>query len=65
VTRGQLADSPPSPKRTRLVDVETGLIEDVIAAVPLRSAAPSAGAGGGGGDRRAAARPLQPEGKRQ
>jgi hypothetical protein len=42
---GQPADSPPSPKRTRLIDVETGLVEDVIAAVPLRSAAPSAGAG--------------------
>jgi hypothetical protein len=42
---GRPADSPPSPKRTRLVDVETGLVEDVIAAVPLRSAAPSAGAG--------------------
>jgi hypothetical protein len=41
---GRLAD--PSPKRTRVVDVKTGLIEDVIAAVPLRSAAPSAGAGG-------------------
>jgi hypothetical protein len=39
------ADSPPSPKRTQVVDVETGLVEDVIAAVPLRSAAPSAGAG--------------------
>jgi hypothetical protein len=42
---GRPADSPPSPKRTRLVDVETSLVEDVIAAVPLRSAAPSAGAG--------------------
>jgi hypothetical protein len=42
---GRPVDSPPSPKRTRLVDVETGLVEDVIAAVPLRSAAPSAGAG--------------------
>jgi hypothetical protein len=42
---GRPADSPPSPKRTRLVDVETGLVEDVIAAVPLHSAAPSAGAG--------------------
>jgi hypothetical protein len=39
------ADSPPSPKRTRIVDVETGLVGDVIATVPLRSAAPSAGAG--------------------
>jgi hypothetical protein len=38
-------DSPPAPKRTRVVDVETGLVEDVIAVVPLRSAAPSAGAG--------------------
>jgi hypothetical protein len=42
---GRPADSPSSPKRTRLVDVKTGLVEDVIAAVPLRSAAPSAGAG--------------------
>jgi hypothetical protein len=42
---GRPANSPPSPKRTRVVDVETGLIEDVIAAVPLCSAAPSAGAG--------------------
>jgi hypothetical protein len=42
---GRPADSPPSPKRTRVVDVETVLVEDVIAAVPLRSAAPSAGAG--------------------
>jgi hypothetical protein len=39
---GRPADSPPSPKRTRLVDVETGLVEDVIAAVSLRSAAPPA-----------------------
>jgi hypothetical protein len=39
---GRPADSPPSPKRTRVVDVETGLVTDVIAAVPLRSAAPSA-----------------------
>jgi hypothetical protein len=42
---GQPAGSPPSPKRTRVVDVETGLVEDVIASVPLRSAAPSVGAG--------------------
>jgi hypothetical protein len=42
---GRQADSPPSPKRTRVVDVETGLVEDVIAVVPLCSAAPSAGAG--------------------
>jgi hypothetical protein len=40
---GRPADSPPSPKSTRVVDVETGLVEDVIAAVPLHSAAPSAG----------------------
>jgi hypothetical protein len=46
---GQPADSPPSPKRTRIVDVETGVVEDVIAAVPLRSAAPSAEAGEGAG----------------
>jgi hypothetical protein len=43
---GRPADSPPSPKRTQVVDVETGLIEDVIAAVPLRSAAPLVQAGG-------------------
>jgi hypothetical protein len=43
---GRPADSPPSAKRTRIVDVETGVVEDVIAAVPLRSAAPSADAGG-------------------
>jgi hypothetical protein len=42
---GRPVDSPPSPKRTRIVDVETGLVGDVIATVPLRSAAPSAGAG--------------------
>jgi hypothetical protein len=42
---GRPADSPPSPKRTRVVDVETGLVEDVIAVMPLRSAAPSAEAG--------------------
>jgi hypothetical protein len=42
---GRPADSPPSAKRTRIVDVETGVVEDVIAAVPLRSAAPSAEAG--------------------
>jgi hypothetical protein len=42
---GQPANSPPSPKRTRVVDVQTGLVEDVIAVVPLHSAAPSAGAG--------------------
>jgi hypothetical protein len=58
---GRPADSPPSPKRTRIVDVETGLVGDVISAVPLRSAAPSAGAGG---NRRATARPPQPEGER-
>jgi hypothetical protein len=38
---GRPADSPPSPKRTCAVDVETGLVEDVIAVVPLRAAAPS------------------------
>jgi hypothetical protein len=46
---GRPADSPPSPKRTRVVDIETGLIEDVIAAMSLRSAAPSAEAGGEAG----------------
>jgi hypothetical protein len=51
---GRPADSPPSPKRTRVVDVETGVVENVIAAVPLRAAAPSdmpsvtAGAGAAG-----------------
>jgi hypothetical protein len=38
---GRPADSPPVTKRTRVVDVETGVVEDVIDAVPLRSAAPS------------------------
>jgi hypothetical protein len=42
---GRPVDSPPSPKRTRVIDIETGLVEDVIVAMPLRSAAPSAGAG--------------------
>jgi hypothetical protein len=46
---GRPADSPPSPKRTRFVDVETGLVEDVIAVVPLRSAAPPIQAGGDAG----------------
>jgi hypothetical protein len=46
---GRPADSPPSAKRTRIVDVETGVVEDVIAVVPLRSAAPSAEAGEGTG----------------
>jgi hypothetical protein len=59
---GRPADSPPSPKRTRVVDVETSLVDDVIAAVPLCAAAPSAGA------RRETTEPLlappQPEGKR-
>jgi hypothetical protein len=39
--------SPPTAKRTRFVDVETGVVGTVIAVVLLRSAAPS---GGGGGD---------------
>jgi hypothetical protein len=38
-------DSPPTAKRTRVVDVETGVVETVIAVVPLHSAAPSGGAG--------------------
>jgi hypothetical protein len=38
---GRPADSPPAAKRTQIVDVEAGVVEDVIAAVPLRSAAPS------------------------
>jgi hypothetical protein len=38
---GRPADSPPVAKRTRIVDVETGVVKDVIATVPLRSAAPS------------------------
>jgi hypothetical protein len=41
---GRSADSPPAAKRTRVVDVETGVVGNVIAAVPLRSAAPSGGA---------------------
>jgi hypothetical protein len=41
---GRLADSPPAAKRTRVVDVKTGVVEDVIAAMPLRSVAPSVGA---------------------
>jgi hypothetical protein len=41
---GGPADSPPAAKRTRVVDVETGVVEDVIAAVPLRLAAPVVGA---------------------
>jgi hypothetical protein len=41
---GRPADSPPAAKRTRVVDVETGVVEDVIVVVPLRSAAPSVGA---------------------
>jgi hypothetical protein len=43
------ADSPHSPKRTRIVDVETGLVDNVIATVLLRSAAPSVEAGGEAG----------------
>jgi hypothetical protein len=39
---GRPADSPPATKRTRVVDVETGVVEDVIAAVPLCAATPSA-----------------------
>jgi hypothetical protein len=39
--------SPPTAKRTRVVDVETGAVGTVIATVLLRSAAPS---GGGAGD---------------
>jgi hypothetical protein len=38
---GRPSDSPPAAKRTRVVDVETGVVDDVIAAVPLRSAGPS------------------------
>jgi hypothetical protein len=37
-------DSPPTAKRIRVVDVETGVVETVIAAVPLHSAAPLDGA---------------------
>jgi hypothetical protein len=40
---GRPANSPPTAKRTRVMDVETGVVEDVIAVVPLRSAAPSVG----------------------
>jgi hypothetical protein len=42
---GRPANSPPAAKRTRVVDVETGVVRTVIAAVPLRSAAPSGEAG--------------------
>jgi hypothetical protein len=42
---GRPAKSPPSPKRTRIIDIKTGVVEDVIAAVPLCSAPPSAEAG--------------------
>jgi hypothetical protein len=38
-------DSPPTSKRTRVVDVETGVVRSVITTVPLRAAAPSGGAG--------------------
>jgi hypothetical protein len=41
---GRPTDSPPAAKRTRVVDVETGVVEDVIAVVPLLSTAPSVGA---------------------
>jgi hypothetical protein len=41
---GRPVDSPPATKRTRIMDVETGVVEDVIAVVPLCAAAPSAGA---------------------
>jgi hypothetical protein len=42
---GRPVDSPPAAKRTRVLEVETGVVKDVIAAVPLRSAAPSVRAG--------------------
>jgi hypothetical protein len=38
-------DSPPTAKKTRVVNVETGVVETVIAAVLLRAAAPSGGSG--------------------
>jgi hypothetical protein len=38
---GRPTDSPPVAKRTRVVDVETGVVGNVIVVVPLRSAAPS------------------------
>jgi hypothetical protein len=41
---GRPANSPPAAKRTRVVDVETGVVGTVIATVPLRSAAPPGGA---------------------
>jgi hypothetical protein len=41
---GWPAGSPPVAKRTQVVDVENGVIKDVIVVVPLRSAAPSVGA---------------------
>jgi hypothetical protein len=42
----RLTDSPPTAKRTRVVDVETGVVESVITVMPLRAAAPSVGTGG-------------------
>jgi hypothetical protein len=42
---GRPADSPLAAKRTRVVDVETGVVDTVIAAVPLRSVAHSGRAG--------------------
>jgi hypothetical protein len=42
---GRPTDSPPTAKRTRVMDVETDTVRTVIAAVPLHSAAPSGGAG--------------------
>jgi hypothetical protein len=39
-------DSPPTAKKTRVVDLETGVIESVIVVVPFHTAAPSGEAGG-------------------
>jgi hypothetical protein len=42
-------DSPSTAKRTRVVDLETGVVGTVTSAMPLRIAAPSGGAGGDAG----------------
>jgi hypothetical protein len=63
---GRPADSPSSPKRTRVVDVETGLVEDVMPS--CRCARPRLRRAFGEGwerGRRAAACPPQPTRKRQ
>jgi hypothetical protein len=39
-------DSPPTAKKTRFIDFDTGFVGAVIVVVPLRAAAPPGGAGG-------------------